>query len=157
MSIAAAHAYKGWDVHSYTSEMANMVTGSGILEKCASEYYPIWSCRNPFSDDVFFECWREASSICTSPESERCLSKFRNYWHQTDGGWKDGDLGNINVAWLFCCAVKALRQPRFSDPSIRELFKETLSDIGGTCIQGDSHRLLFFLFGIHEIYSRDPE
>lgn len=142
------NAYRGWDVHSYTQDVKARL--GEIREVLCKKYHPPWSCRTPFNDDLFYKCLDWCSRNLERSKVDSCLSKFKNYWLQTDGGWVDRDLENVNVAWLFTCSVHCCAT--LKDDSVCRLFQETLEDIGTTCVQGDSHRLLCFLVGATEFY-----
>lgn len=149
------NTYKGWDVHSYTSDIRGVLPG--LLEEIGRVVDYPWSCKNEFPDRRFIGCCVYAERLLAhcqkyhlyprGAEVNQCIAKFRTYWSSTDGGWKDADLNDVNVAWLFTCAA-ALSCTADKEDELDELFLDTLADIGGTCIQGDSHRLLCFLAAV---------
>lgn len=146
-------SYKGWDVHSYTKDIQSVL--DTLLEEIGKVLGYPWSCKNEFSDHRFQDCCQTVKKILQThyPNHPQkgdillCISKFEHYWNSTNHGWNDPDLKNVNVAWLFCCATAATCSTAEED-LVTDLFLETLADIGGTCIQGDSHRLLSFLAAV---------
>lgn len=82
-----------------------------------------------------------------SPVARACVDKLyglaQNAWDQTKTvGWVDPDL-QVNVGILLFWADQASKET-----GTRDLLAQTLVDMGQTCIQGDSHRLLVYLWGV---------
>lgn len=79
----------------------------------------------------------EIAPIC-SAEALAALQKMQQRYQLILGGYLDPDLQNSNVVAILKYVWIQLKLLKST-----ELLVETLQDMGQTCVQGDSHRLLF--------------
>jgi hypothetical protein len=131
--------YKGWDVHSYTTETRQVAKGLDCFGACSEERF--YSALN-----LALDWWKDHDQLVDSRKVLDCIKKFKTRWHGSVGGWRDPDLDGANCAELFCRAAELVQRER----GLVVLFLETLQDIENTCVQGDSHRLIQFLSGVRE-------
>lgn len=112
------------DVHAWTGQMNQMLQQS-FFERVEPQDW----------DQLIQEI-----SICVhkNPDALSALQKMNGRYQSELGGYLDPDLQNANVASIVRHVWNHLKN--IGSP---ELIIETLQDIGATCIQGDSHRLLF--------------
>lgn len=142
-----------WDVHTHTKAIKEVVD-SGMLYRCVLDKLGRDFCHPPPQNMVracFSYCQDMLHFYPQATEDDRrqilgCIQKFQARWDSKT--WKDPELGNIDIAMLFVAAIGLCFVS--DDKSIKKLFLETLKDIGDTCIQGDSHRLIHFIIGVCE-------
>lgn len=144
-----------WDVHAHTPAIRTVLQ-KGLLYRCVAETIgPQW--MQPPGKEAFYAAVDVSRSLAIDNEEEfkldlgpirSCLMKFVSRFRS--GNWKDPDLGNLDIATLFVAATRMALMATKDDKSLIKLFLETLGDIGGTCIQGDSHRLIHFIVGVSE-------
>lgn len=79
----------------------------------------------------------------------QAVEKMRSRFGVERGGYEDGALGGLNITRLL--EAVWLEVSRINENSTYNLFVETLSDIGSTCPEGDSHRLLILLNSLVEL------
>lgn len=129
-------SYHGWDVHSWTSDLRDLL-----------DQQPEFECRFRVSMHLFDQCLQEIFEMY-GEGVKPVLEKMRGRYKPIEGGYYDMDLvgKRVNVAHLLVRVWTLVK--RINDESIYKWFKETLDDIGLTCLQGDSHRLMFFLVGL---------
>ncbi len=120
--------YVGRDIHAYTRQ----------VNKAADKYKDIFVGQLDVAD--FETILREMS---TSFGVKTAFVNLRNVFY--NGAITDPDVPFINVAILLQKVwnqVKESEKTDKSSSSFRSHFNQTLDDIGMTCIQGISHRLL---------------
>jgi len=111
--------YKGWDIHSYTP----------MLQKRQDNF------AQTVSGVQFGALLRELRGHYGS------LVAFSNMQNQYKNGWiRDPHLPLINSAFLLEVLWNKIKL--INDVTVYKHFRETLIQIGATCIQGISHRLL---------------
>lgn len=143
-----------WDVHAHTPTIREAIR-SGLLYKCVAETIGAQHMQPPKDERVNTALGFSRTTAALKadefglslPSIKACLQKFKTRWES--GSWKDPHLENIDIATLFVVAVGMVQYHDF-EPSVEKLFLETLQDIGNTCIQGDSHRLIHFIIGVSE-------
>ena len=124
--------YKGWDVHAYTPQMKEVVKEIQLVDKLS----PI----------VHEQMIQEIKGKYTSkPQALIAISKMNSRYSAEIQGYIDPDIG-INVSALLHLTWRRVKE--INDDSLYNAFAETCAEIGNTCIQGDSHRLLFFCMAL---------
>jgi hypothetical protein len=122
----AFQIYLGDDVHAYTPQ----------VREVAQKYIPT---LDPLLSDSEF------STLLTELERfygpKPVYTNFRNTYHQ--GQITDPTIPGLNIATLLKSVWNCVKQ--INDSSIYRHFGETLDQIGMTCTQGQSHRLLIDL------------
>lgn len=123
---------------------------------CNREIYLGWDVhRNtPFFKEVmpkYRECFPERITlkehILTIGELEQkygplpAIAKMRQRFQEKDGGYRCPDL-KVNIAAVLQETWNLVK--KVNDPSIFAGFGEILRDVGTTCVQGDSHRLISY-------------
>lgn len=130
--------YKGWDVHAYTPEIR--------------QWFQQYLLPRLHDNGVFLTEWmqlmKELRAVYQNvPAVHMALNKMQKRYSVQVRGYFDGDLGpGGNVASILKYTWQKVKSMK--EPSIVRLFGEILIDIGSTCVQGDSHRLVWFLFGL---------
>lgn len=125
--------YKGWDVHAYTPDMLEI---SGRLQE--------WLRSMNLGDGVGREELQrtveeiENAGGASFPSVSLSLAKLQAQWREDVKGNLDNEMGGINVSSLL---VGLWRLSSGMGESAIGMFFETLDEIGGTCLQGQSHRL----------------
>ncbi len=124
-------AYKGWNVHSYTPDLNQNPWIFEFFEAHPAVPPEIWA-------NLMFElrqCYGNLPAIINME------SVYVNQAHM-----KDPDLRNLDAAkvlyFLWIDHVKP-------NESLKQHFRETLEDIGSTCLQGISHRLLALFIAVY--------
>lgn len=122
---------KGWNVHAY-SKTYNTFLGKqkNLLD----------SLKSPIDPNIFNKTLFEITERYKDQKIKNVLNKFKSRYNIAIKGYRDPDLHNLNVAFLLYVTWNKVKE--LNDNSIWELFHECLLDIGMTCLQGDSHRLL---------------
>jgi len=121
--------YKGDNVHSYTGDIRNMLQ---VWLPKISEISP-----HPLTRDEFVTlCSEIEQSIGTGPVFSNLLSNYHD-----NVGIIDNDLPGLDGARLLHATWVIIKQLAQTDSSIIKHFKETMDQIGATCIQGVTHRL----------------
>jgi hypothetical protein len=131
--------YKGWDVHSYT----NLINTPEIKEMLKRVNYHLTQPRA-------YELFQEIRDHYTDEKINQVLMKMlsRCYLMGNNAfGYIDPDI-QINVISLLHCTWQNVKIQ--NEQSLFKLMKETLLDIGQTCIQGDSHRLIMLLIALNQ-------
>jgi hypothetical protein len=130
-----ASDYRGWDVHQYSPYLRDRLAelgrdfskspDDGEFQAVCSEISQLLdTTTEPPPDDAQLSAARLA------------LAKMRN--RAAAGNYVDPDLGGAQVGAIL---VETWRKVQQAD-DVKAVFIETLADIGDTCVQGDSHRLL---------------
>lgn len=103
---------------------------------------------DPVSTEEFLSAAAELNTRCTKNPCS-CHVALNNMvrQYQSRSGLIDPDLNNVDVAAIF---VTCWRYAKDNDEL--EQLHESMMEIGGTCRQGQSHRLLFLLLAYHELY-----
>jgi hypothetical protein len=133
--------YRGDNIHSYTSYIRER---QDIVNKKL----------HPYERTQFLQCWQEAVEKYysnTSTSSDNNLNNIKNGLENilATSEQLDQEVQDLHIGQLFQNIWKRLLE--FNEPSMFSHFKETIEQIGNTCIQGVSHRLfedaivLFFL------------
>lgn len=125
--------YRGWDVHAYTQDFNETLT---------EEQKQLFS--QPVDSLEVNAMMLEM--IDRFPGGNKALNKMWKRYQPSKGGYHDPDLDNLNVIKI--CEVVWFKVKSLNDNSIYKIFEEILKDIGGTCIQGDSHRLLMLYYAL---------
>jgi hypothetical protein len=124
--------YHGWDVHSYTE----------LLQQILPELH---ISNDKFPSDQFNSLLGEIEQKY-GRSIMPCMNNIMNSYYK-DERISDPDLPNIN----FCYILNDLYL-NSADVGVKlddNLLKETLEEIGGTCLQGLTHRLtLLYLYKI---------
>ena len=122
--------YRGWDTHAYTT---------------------LWTAeaeRLGFKTPVPVLEWKQLlRDLDAAYPGAVALRKFAVNFSAATGGYMDAQLGGLNVARLLLEVWALVR--RAQDGSVTAGFGEILADIGNTCVQGDSHRLLAYYVALH--------
>lgn len=113
--------YRGWNVHGYTDQFRAVIPTTNFLHRVDSL---------PFLATL--------EEIRQRYGNRLALCSMRT--HFKAGRIQDPDLPSVNVALVLLALWRLIK--RIDHPSIYEHFSETLNQIGATCIQGMSHRLL---------------
>lgn len=119
--ILPAAVYRGYDVHAYTSQIAQACGADTTL-------------TGELTDEVFQSLLGDLERRLGPKPA---YQNFRQ--HYRAGAIRDPELPGVNVAVLLQKVWE--RVQRAADESMQRHFAETLDDIGMTCIQGISHRL----------------
>ena len=109
--------YIGWDVHAYTPFLSNIITDLqiGNSETSNDDYNTVMDgLQNRYGTDIL-----------------TCLNNIRELYFKNDK-IVDPDLGDYNIFHIL------VRLYNWNN----DLLKETLIEVGGTCLQGLTHRLL---------------
>jgi len=127
---------RNWNVHAHSEEYAALLARSGLLE----------SLRGRIERDEFEAVLGEMQGHYGG-DPGGALAKMSRRWTEVEGGYVDADLGKgMNVAILVVDTWRLVK----SSGEVWEFFRECLEDVGGTCIQGDSHRVLNFWVFLRE-------
>lgn len=129
--------YKGWDVHSYTSDFFAQLR----------EYAFFNDTTNAFVSHLtrIIAAHLHQRHLYTAPVNV-ALKKIVQRHQVRQHGYRDVQLQNINITLLLNALHKLVI--RIDDASTWKLFAEALSDTNGTCTQGDSHRLAATYLGL---------
>lgn len=115
--------YKGWDCHAYTPDCRTYVQDLLLREP------DLGKPMSPAEISALF------TPLLEQARGTRALAAVQKMRQRSGAqGYQDPQLPNLNIARLL-----ELVHRRCED---RAVLIETLSEIGGTCVQGDSHRLL---------------
>ena len=163
--------YKGWDVHQYTrdcqelwvrmraKDVAEDLSRLQLAEALSAE--PATSLVKqlklpmpPETIDALLAGIRQLSAQLFPADHERrphwaALAKMRGRCLPERGGYEDGSLQGLNVIRLLEAVWAAVCEQK--DAGTEKLFFETLDDIGMTCPEGDSHRLLMLLSSLKDL------
>ena len=118
-------AYRGWDVHSYTTAI------------CEEGFIP-----NAWKQPVTRSTVDGIAHTLPAQSVRQVVAKMINRSTVTTNGnlyYTDPHLDGMNILALFVDTYWAV--VKANDPSVTALWHETLRDAGQTCTQGDSHRL----------------
>jgi hypothetical protein len=162
--------YKGWDVHQYTRDCQELwarMRAKDVAEdlsklqlaEALSDEPPaslVKQLKQPMQpetiDALLASIQQLSAQLHPQPHTLAhlaALEKMRQRCLPERGGYEDGSLQNLNVirlleaVWTAVCAQK--------DAGTEKLFFETLDDIGMTCPEGDSHRLLMLLSSLKDL------
>jgi hypothetical protein len=137
-----AHLARQWDVHTYTSELRRRVedwTAHPDLHPEAQHW--ITPCAASVADIIAAKYADHAVITAT-------ITKMKGRTNTAIGSttlmYPDPDILGVNIWGILASAV--LLASTDASGSLDELLRELLVDAGTTCIQGDSHRLLMFIF-----------
>lgn len=122
--------YKGWNVHAYTPDM-----------RLAAEPW-LKQLRAPLSAA---EHAALAQELRQHYAASRAVKRMLRAYRPEHGGFVDAQLSSVNVSRLLAEVWRLVRQ----EASLRQGFGELLADIGGTCLQGQSHRLLAYYVALN--------
>jgi len=157
--------YKGWDCHAYTADCKALwakIRAREISERIKNDTdTPPFNLGTRLSSKVSEE---ERNALFESLEKYfvgrfpngfqevqawGAVEKMKSRYRPDRGGYEDGDLHNLNITSLLKVVWQEIN--RIDDRATYELFLETLTDIGQTCTQGDSHRLLIVLSSLLDL------
>lgn len=130
--------YRGWDVHAYTPALMQRIQewrDANPVEAIT------WSRPMPQQTALALGDWYVEADPAAAPVFRKMASRTS----LTESGWfyGDADLGGINIWALYATARRIAIRP---DNAMGELLAELVRDAAQTCIQGDSHRILMFIF-----------
>ena len=125
--------YKGWDVHFHTGDLREALKDRTFATFIAKE------CHERMMAELL-------ERYETVPQAAVAILKMKGRYREEVGGYLDPDLG-LNVTAILDETWATVKQFA-EDESVLRGFGEILADVGTTCIQGDSHRLLFYLLGL---------
>jgi len=131
-----ASFYKGWNVHSYTSDLQ---IHSNLIDFFRNE--------PSLSHDEWHALLDELRSIYGNMDA---LRNMNNVFVKSMWSIPDPQLSNLDSAKVLRYLWK--NHIRHS-ASLRSHFRETLQDIGHTCIQGISHRLIALFVALNDASS----
>jgi len=123
--------YLGYDVHSYTILLQQIIIK--VQNKLATMI-----CRSELSSSDFrtmmqrFQEWYPNHLALTNIQRNTQINCL-----------VDPDLGSFNFILLIWFYYRCLLLWDDTQQCMKEYFRNTLDDIGSTCIQGITHRLLF--------------
>ena len=117
-------AWVNADVHSWSNTFSNLI----------NEKYPDLFEKTENEKKDFDYVIEQLTSI-VSQKNLKVLEKLKKREKCSDG-----DLCGIKSAGLLVLCWKKLREVN-SDGELKIIFDDLLNDIGGTCLQGDTHRL----------------
>lgn len=130
--------YRGWDVHAYTPP---------VQQWFQQRLRPRLPSEGPLLTEWMAALNEMRHVYGKWPAAMGALIKMNSRYRAQQKGYMDRDLGpGGNVASILLYSWALVKRKK--EPSLTRLFGETLSDIGNTCVQGDSHRLIMFLFGL---------
>ena len=128
--------YKGWDVHSYTTN----------IQQCLSKYPQLFQYKlvpKALRDLIV----KEMKEKLKHPKVVMALDKMvqRGKCYSDGCTYVDNQIQALNIYYLLlvCWRIALIYREE-------ALLKEMLIDAGNTCIQGDSHRLYMFFWGAVE-------
>ena len=121
--------WKGTNIHLYTPMLQQVLNNGEILSKLESQY------GRMVTEETFETILKDLTKKYGSkPTYSNLKTNFKK------GFIRDPELPGLNSAVLLQ-ALWAQLEPS-KDASLHQHFNETLNEIGVTCIQGISHRLL---------------
>jgi hypothetical protein len=125
----------GNDVHTYTRYFKELIPSVKPLigSVSAHEFLSVVSELNTFCTNCSCPCHIALTNMIRQYEAQR--------------GLIDPHLQNLDVSALL---VRCSHYANENDES--DLLHEAMMDIGGTCRQGQSHRLLFLFLAYHKLY-----
>lgn len=129
--------YRGWDVHAYSREYRQ------IAHK-VSQHIPRFIDTDTHTQLIQALKGRYGNNSLAL----QAIDKMAKRYHPQNRGYFDPDLGNLNVTSLLYATWMSVLEA--NHPSTYKGFGEILSDIGGTCVQGDSHRLLAYYAALEQ-------
>ena len=134
--------YLGRNVHAYTREWKALADDPALREPVSGEDWRrlLWD----------IEC-----SLPAAPHQIPCLGKFGQLYREANGGYTDAQFGNVNVSRLLLLLWRLV--VRIDDPSTYRAFRQTLVEVGMTCVQGDSHRLFADWFAFSASLEKEKE
>lgn len=132
--------YKGWDVHSYTSDMRQLapyLTRSSLLWYNQDEkVVPHLALLRTDAEQLLHEI-----SLWIGAQHPATLNLYHSIqWTSTTAQLLDPDLPNSDVLIVLYRMWWTLKQ--LKEPSLWCHFRETWDDINMTCKQGITHRIL---------------
>jgi hypothetical protein len=134
--------YKGWDVHAYTQTIIEMLPN--LLEKIDNYCQFMGYIDRKIPDKSFKDIIDQLSGLFpNNPAITNMVSSYK------DGCIVDPFLPNLNSAIVLEIVWKLLLF--MNDSNMYEMMNMVLDDIGGTCVQGISHRLIFEFIYLHDI------
>jgi len=103
---------------------------------------------DPVSTEEFLAATVELNTCCAKQDCP-CHMALNNMvcQYQARSGLLDPQLNDLDVAAIL---VTCWRYAKDNDEL--EQLHESMMEIGGTCRQGQSHRLLFLLLAYHKLY-----
>ena len=131
--------YKGWDVHAYTSILLEIIQNN-----------PEYMFIETISQELFDQTLNDITQYVRSNKAQSTLNSMKQLYDPILKGYFDPELQNLNIPLLLYHTWNLVKH--FNDNSIYNGFDELLTDIGNTCIQGHSHRLLFYYIGLTNQY-----
>lgn len=123
------HVWKGYNIHRYTSDIAGQL--EPVLIRLQRTY------PNGVNKTEFMRTLEQLK--CQYGNLPAIANLQRNY-NEVTRTISDPTLPNLNSAAVLHAIWRRVQE--LNDSSIHAHFLETLIDIGSTCIQGISHRLL---------------
>ena len=133
--------YKAWDTHAYSQDFRAILAHRGLhfaLDPTAEAFdAAIAEIKALLSSK-----WPEEQDRTAQPS---WVAVLKMEARQAAGNYIDQDLGGEHVGAILVATWQLVREA-----DVDELFIETLADIGDTCIQGDSHRLLALYLALTE-------
>ena len=119
-----ASSYLGYDIHAYTHQINTMV------KSLPSDLF------NVIVSDTDFQ--KTLDEMTQKYGDKPAFSNFRSVFHNNT--IVDPEIQSINIALVLIRVWNKVKE--LNEPSTYNHFNETLDQIGHTCIQGVSHRLL---------------
>ena len=135
----------GWDCHAYTVYFREAIVRMGL------------DFHQPVEPATFSTAVEEMRDLMRSHFPQQpALAEQQPSWaalqkmvaREAAGSYVDPDLDGQSVARILVDTWRLVRSAE-----VDELFVETLTDIGQTCMQGDSHRLLALFIAL---YNSEP-
>ncbi len=117
-------SYLGYDIHAYTHQI------SILVKSMPSDLF------NVIVSDIEFQ--NTIDEMTQKYGDKPAFSNFRSVFHNNT--IVDPEIPNINIALVLIRVWNKIKE--LNEPSTYNHFNETLDQIGHTCIQGVSHRLL---------------
>ena len=121
--------YKGWDVHSYTSDFRQVIQSLEIPAKV-----------DPAANATLIGELK--AKYAGKSKALEAIAKMNLRYNADRQGYVDPALSGVNVSGILQKTWETVKGEE--DESVFAGFGGILADIGGTCIQGDSHRLLSY-------------
>lgn len=121
--------YKGYNIHNYTKEIITII--------------PKYFGKNVYKKVTILEWKNVLSDICKKIPRCRALQNMNKNFK--NGFIIDPELPKINSAMILILIWDKVKNNNI----LCKHFTETLKDIGNTCIQGISHRLIIDYIAIY--------
>jgi len=136
-AIDPRHDWKTPDVHYWSRDMMGLV----------SSEYPSLPAETSALDARFDNAASEIAAMY--PDVKHVLDKMTRR-----RACIDHDLGGVKPTGLLAKVWFGYVR-RINAPECYALFRDTMMDMGGTCVQGDTHRLFTILVALHRDGSLD--